>query len=294
MLVLLFLACSGGSSDKDAVAADDSGDSGATVDRGPTTISVDGDPNGLWWADGVLHIADDDNNRVLQWTDADGLALVGELPEASADGAGLGQLVAQADGTLVVTRFGYGTSGDVVTLAPDGTGSVVPNLDVERRRIGLTLAEDGALYDGWFVSGDAGRVGAVSRLDLSGTETDVITDLGKPVGVLASGDSLYVSDQDAGEVLIAPLADPSDLSVLATLDSPDLLCAGPDGSLYTGGGEGEVRQIGADGAVSSVASGYQEVRGVAYDADNRRLFVVDHDADDSDGVTNFLQLVPVD
>lgn len=291
MLPLLLLACSSGPSDKDSTPP---ADSGTPADRGPTTVTIDGDPNGLWWVDGVLYLADDDNNRVLRWTDADGIGLVGELPEASSDGAGLGQLVALDDGTLVVTRFGYGTSGDVVTLAPDGTGSVVPGLDVERRRIGLGVTDDGTLYDGWFTSGDAGRVGAVSVLDLTGGETDAMTDLEKPVGVLVSGDTLYVSDQDAGDVLSAPLSDPSDVSVLAQVDSPDLLCAGPDGTLFTGGGEGEVRQIGADGSVTTLVSGYQEVRGVAFDAENTRLFFVDHDADDSDGTTNHLQIVPVD
>lgn len=293
MLALLLLAC-GTSGGFDSETADDTGEDGSTVDRGPTTIPVDGDPNGLWWSDGVLLIADDDNNRVLRWTDADGLGLVGDLPPASADGAGLGQLVALADGTIVVTRFGYGTAGDVVTLAPDGAGSVLPGLDVERRRIGLTVADDGTLYDGWFTSTDGARVGAVSVLSLEGGETDVLPDLRKPVGVLASGETLYVSDQDAGEILKAPLADLTDVSVLAQVDSPDLLCAGPDGSLFTGSVEGAVRWIGADGTVSTLVSGYQEIRGVAYDAENARLFFVDHDGDDSDGVSNQIQIVPVD
>lgn len=292
MLPLLLLAC-GTSGGPDSNTTDHTGDGDPHVDRGPTTIAVDGDPNGLWWSDGVLTIADDDNNRVLRWTDADGLGLVGGLPEPSADGAGLGQLVALADGTIVVTRFGYGTSGDVVTLAPDGTGSVVPGLDVERRRIGLTVADDGTIYDGWYISVDGARVGAVSVLSLDGGETEVLPDLRKPVGVLASGDTLYVSDQDAGEILTAPRSDPSDVSVLAQVDYPDLLCAGPHGSVFTGGGEGAVRQISADGTVSTLVSGYQEVRGVAYDADNARLFFVDHDGDDSDGGTNNLQIVPV-
>lgn len=167
VLPLLLLACSAGPSPGDTAAVDTAA---VPVDRGPTTVAVDGDPNGLWWANGALLIADDDDNRVLRWTDADGLGLVGDLPAAAADGAGLGQLVALDDGTIVVTRFGYGTAGDVVTLAPDGTGAVVPHLDVTRRRIGLTRAPDGTLFDGWFTSGDAGRVGAVSRLDLAGTE----------------------------------------------------------------------------------------------------------------------------
>lgn len=293
LLLLLPLACSSVDQDTGPAGADDSGTPTVPVDRGPTTIAIDGDPNGLWWDGVALTIADDDNNRILTWTDADGLGLLSTLPEPSPDGAGLGQPVLTSDGTVVVPRFGYGTAGDVVTLAADGSSAVVPGLDTERRRIGLAVAADGTLYDGWFISGEAGRVGEVNVLDLAGSETPFLTGLGKPVGVLVVGDTLYVSDQDAGEILATPLRDPGAVEVHAQVEDPDLLGEGPDGSLYTGSSDGSVRQVGTDGSVSTFASGYQEVRGVAYDAANRRLFFVDHDGDDSDGLTNFLQILPV-
>lgn len=294
MILLLALACQTDHADK---SGDSSGDSAEVeVDRGPTAIDVDGDPNGLWWDadEGALYLADDNGNRILRWTDADGFSLAAELPEASADGPGLGQLVRTSDGTLVVPRFGYGTSGDVVYVNAAGSSGVVPGLDVERRRIGLTVADDGTLYDGWFVSSDGGRVGGVSVLDLAGGETDVLDSLGKPVGLLASGDTLWVTDQDLNQVLTAPLASPDALALLTEVDSPDLLCAGPDGGVYTGGKDGSVRLVSAAGEVTTPASGYQEVRGVAYDAENGRLFLVDHDGDESDGLTHQLQIVPVD
>lgn len=294
MLLLLVLACQ---NDGDKTSDDSSGDSAAVeVDRGPTAYDVDGDPNGLWWDsdEGALYLADDNGNRVLRWSDADGFSLAAELPEASADGPGLGQLVRTADGTLVVPRFGYGTSGDVVYVTASGESGVVPGLEVERRRIGLTVADDGALYVGWFVSSDGGRVGGVSALDLDGGETDLADSLGKPVGVLASADTLWVSDQDLGQVLTAPLASPDALTLLAEVDSPDLLGAGPDGGVFTGGKDGSVRLISAGGEVTTFSSGYQEVRGVAYDAENGRLFLADHDGDESDGLTHRLQIVPVD
>lgn len=288
-LMLLLLACTSNTPEKESPPGDDSA---TVVDRGPTTIAIDGDPNGLWWADGQLTIADDDNNRILQWTDAAGIGLVGDLPPAAAEGAGLGQVIVLDDGTRVVSRFGYGTTGDVVTLSAAGVGAVVPGLDVERRRIGLALAADGRIFVSWFISGDAGRVGAVSLLDLAGTETDALPGLIKPVGIFADAAHLFVTDQDAGELLMAPISDPSDISVLAQVEAPDLLCGGPDGSLFTGGA-GEVRQISSAGVVTTLASGYQSVRGVAYDAENRRLFFVDHDSNDADGTTNYLQIVPV-
>ena len=267
------------------------------VDRGPTTIPVDGDPNGLFWdaPTATLYVADDNGNRLLAWTDASGFGEALALPAAPADGPGLGQVVRTPDGTLVVTRFGFGSAGDVVFVSADGTPGVVPGLDPERRRIGLTVTDDGTLYDGWFARLATGeRVGSVGRLSLAGGEPEVLTGLKKLVGVLVMGDALYVSDQELGQILEAPLADPSNFSVHATLLNPDLLAAGPEGSLFTGADGGLLYRIHADGTAEAIDTDYQQVRGVAYDADHRRLFVVDHDADESDGVAHALRIVPVE
>ena len=276
--------------------ADDGGAPGE-VERGPVQLAVDGDPNGLWWdaATETLYLADDDGNRILTWTDAGGFASAGALAAAPADGPGLGQVVRPPDGTLVVTRFGGGTAGDVATLAPDGTAGVVSGLDPERRRLGLTVGPDGALYDSWYVVDGAGvREGAIGKLDLSGAETPIVESLGKPVGVWATDGRLYFTDQEVGQLLSA-LPDGSDLQVVAAdLPEPDLLCGGPGDTLFTGGANGEVRQISLSGEVTLFAPGFREVRGVAYDEKNTRLFLVDHDPDEADGLENFLQILPVD
>lgn len=283
-------ACSG-----DEFEPEEAGE--GAVERGPVQLPVDGDPNGLWWdaAAGVLYLADDDGNRILAWTDAGGFGLAGALAPAAADGPGLGQPVLAADGTLVVTRFGGGTAGDVATLAPDGTAAVVPSLDPERRRLGLGAGPDGTLYDSWFVVDGAGvRQGAIGRLDLAGTETPLVESLGKPVGVWVQDGRIFFTDQETAQVQSVAL-DGSDLQVVAAdVPEPDLLCGGPDDTLFTGGAGGEVRQISLGGEVTVFASGFRAARGVAYDAANGRLFVVDHDGDEADGLENFLQILPVD
>lgn len=269
----------------------------AGVDRGPTILGVDGDPNGLWWDDAsqTLYVADDSGNRVLRWTDSGGFALVQNLTTAPEDGAGLGQLVRTGDGTVVVTRFGYGTAGAVVSVPPSGVAVDVPGLAVERRRIGLTIASDGQLYDSWFVRQSGGaRVGAVGALSLSGTEAEVITGLQKPVGVLAIGEYLYVSDQDLGQILKAPRSSPADYTVLATVPTPDLIAAGPDGSLFVGSSEGNLYRVQANGTAAVYKSGFDTVRGSAYDPTNRRLFVVNHVGHEAEGVTHTIHILPVD
>lgn len=304
LFATLFLSACGGNGDEPTGTGGAGGSGGAggtggsapAADRGPTTIPLDGDPNGLFWDDAeqALYIADDNANRVLRWTDEAGLSVAADLPPGPPDSPGLGQVVRTPDGTLVVPRFGGGTAGDVVFVDAEGNGGVVPGLDPVRRRIGLAVAANGKLYDSYFVSLNGTKFGAVAELDLAGSEVNVLEGLDKPVGVLVVGSDLYVSEQTVGRVVVAPIDAPDQTAVLAQLDTPDLLCHGPEGSVFTGGKAGDVRQIGADGKVNELAGGYQEIRGVAYDKTNKRLFFSDHDANESDGVTHKLQILPVD
>ncbi|RKH68539.1 hypothetical protein [Corallococcus llansteffanensis] len=263
------------------------------VERGPKTIAVDGDPNGLWWdADSAtLYMADDEHNRVLKYRDGEGISLVADLPPAAAS-PGLGALARLSDGTLVVVRFGGGTAGDVVYVRPDGTSAVIPNLPRERRRIGITVTQDGQLLDGYFVRNNNVNVGSVARLTLEGTEQEVVGALVKPVGVLAVGDTLFISDQLANKVYRSPLSAPSQLVPFATLSSPDLLAVGPNNTLLTGSRDGTVLSISQSGEVSVLAGGFQQPHGIAYDAKNKRLFVADHDGTPEDGTAHTLRILP--
>lgn len=268
-----------------------------TADRGPRILDIEGDPNGLIWDERTqaLYVADDNNNRILKWTDTGSFSKVVDLPKGAAEGAGLGQLVILQDGSIVVTRFGYGTVGDVVVVSNAGVPSIVPNLDPVRRRIGLTQTADGKLFDSWFVRmANGARAGSIGALTLSGAEPEVITGLKKPVGVLAVGDALFVSDQDLGQILKAPLASPATYTVFATVATPDLLAAGPNGDLFVGGAAGSLYRVSANGQVSLFKGGFQTVRGVAYDAKNRRVFVADHDDDESNGFQHTIHILPVD
>ncbi len=267
--------------------------------------------NGLFWnaATDTLLLADDDRH-IRSWKEdasnpAGILVAVADLPPSSTPHAGLGQLVQLADGTVVVTRFGGGTEGAVVVVRPDGSSSFVPKLDKTRRRIGLTATADGQLFDTYFVKGGSGSEGAVARLDLHGKETDVAPGLKKPVGVLATDSALVFTDQDAKQIESLPLppapgkekgkpAQPVAPTILASLPSADLLSAGPDGSFFTGGRDGVVRQIDAQGQVHEIASGFHEVRGIAFDPKKKRIFFVDHDtATPGSGGTSTLIVRPL-
>jgi glucose/arabinose dehydrogenase len=72
------------------------------------------------------------------------------------------------------------------------------------------------------------------------------------------------------------------------------LSKGPGDSIFTGGKDGAVHRIDAEGHVSVFASGFGEVRGIAYDPSGRRLFLVDHaPARDKSGKKSALLIRPV-
>jgi DNA-binding beta-propeller fold protein YncE len=104
---------------------------------------------------------------------------------------------------------------------------------------------------------------------------------------LVANGQIYVSDQTASKIFQLPLDGgvraAAQASTFSALAYPDQLCAGPDGSLFTGQfqaavGSSEppaVRQIMRDATVKLFASAPDMNRpsGVAYDPAKRRLFV---------------------
>jgi hypothetical protein len=277
LIALFVLACACGTSGSVPDGGTDAAADAATI---PTTasISLDGDANGLYWnaATSTLYIADNANNRILSYTDDGGVTKFADLPAASASGPGLGQLIPLLDGSLLVTRFGFGTTGDIVQVMPDATSTILPKLDATHRRIGLARADDGTLFEAYFVKNGASYVGSIAKFTLAGDETDVVTGLQKPVGVLAFGTTLFFDDQSNNALYTTPLASPGALAQFAPLPNADLLCAGPNETVFSGGADGSVRQIDASGTVSVFATGFTAARGVAYDDANHRLFIANH------------------
>ena len=279
------------------------------VDRGPTTISVSARLNGLYWdaQESRLYLTDDDANAVKAWDGDEKFSTVGVLP-ALAEGqrSTLGQLTRGPGGALYITRFGFGSYGTVVALPRSGAAHNLADLDPTRRRISLEAAPDGALLTGWFRGGTAGATsGNVSELTLQAgraSERELISGLNKPVGLAVVGDQLFVTDQGAAQVLAYSLAalrrapaTAADGRVVATFtpaDGLDLMTAGSDGTLYVGSNKGTLYQIGANGTVKALAEGWPGIRGLALDAENRRLFAAVVAADDKSAST--IRIVPLD
>ncbi len=107
--------------------------------------------------------------------------------------------------------------------------------------------------------------------------------LGKPVGVVISGDTVFVSDQAKNRIFKASLnallasAQPvAPGSVVTEITSPDLLAVDSRGSLYTKCNTTGFCQITPNGAVKVLTNDFRDARGVAIDTSRNRLYVIDH------------------
>jgi hypothetical protein len=307
----------------EASPGDDGGGGGDGGDGGIQTLAFD--PTGtdspvcIHWDDAaqVLYVGDDTSNQVWTWTDANGFELYATVPDNPAlDDAGdtkLNGVSELADGTLVVVRFGFGKGGAIYTVSPDGGTATVPNVPAAEKR--LQAAPDpstGSIYSSAFSGGGGSPAqGKIELVDLTTGTTQYASGFGKTVGILVQGSTIYLSDQTAGTIVMVPtsaaaladggagLADGGAFPVLASLSSPDMLTAGPNGTLFTDqgpqsssdAGPPQVRQIAPDGGVTIPWPGvtFTSLNDVAYDPTHHRLFVVD-----SNGTTvRTIKVLPV-
>ncbi len=241
-------------------------------------IALPGDTNGLYWdaAEGALYLADTTHGDFLRWTAAEGFTSIAKLEGKLS----LGGIVRTKNGAFVVTSFGFGKDGAVLVI-DKGTVTPVPNLDPKRLRVGIATGPDGTLYDVYFtgeghMAGDRDeRKGALAKLDLVQGETPLpLPGLGKPVGVAVTAEGIFVADQTSNSIVA--LKGTTITTLAKDLPSTDLLVALPDGSFVTGGRTGTVSRIAKDGSVTTLARGYEQARGVAYDPAGKRLFVVEY------------------
>lgn len=307
------------------------GGGGSSVDRGPTNIPLaSADANGIFWdaTERRLYLTDDTTNAILTWdgdfrtTFSNYATLPALLPGATATQISIGGLTRVAGGTFYTTRFGFGNAGTVMAVSPARVATNLTGLAVNRRRIDVTVTANGEIIDNWFISPPSPNAtstnGSVSLLSVTGgaaTEREIVTGFSKPVGTVVVGRTLYVADQTTGRLssfaLDAVLATPqtasqgtllasftADLSV-PTNDNIDLMTADAAGNLYLGGRGGRLYRVTPAGVRTEIDSlnnasnpGLLQIRGMAVDNQNRRLFVVVHTTDVA-RAANALRIYPL-
>ncbi|HEY0992806.1 MAG TPA: hypothetical protein VGD80_37385 [Kofleriaceae bacterium] len=259
-----------------------------------TAIALPGGASSLWWdaAAATLYLTDSNASALMAWTDAGGFQLASALPAGPA-GVSLGGIVRRPDGSFVVASFGFGTEGGMFSVAR-GTATALTGLDPARRRVGLAQDSEGVLYSVYFTgmrgTVPSGGVASVAIAGTAATETEITSGFHKAVGVAATPTAVFVADQT--DKAIFKVAVPGyAVSRLATVPAVDLLMLLPGGDLLTGGGPA-IARITQRGEVSTLPGPvFEQVRGLAYDAQGKRLFVIDHSL--TVGVPDKLRIVPL-
>ncbi len=313
-VVAVLAACGGGG-----------GGGGAFVERGPKTLVVNADPNGIYYDAGEarLYITDDNTNALLNW---DGEAttsfskfadLPPLLPAATATQVSIGELTRSIDKTFYTTRFGFGNAGTIMTVSPTKVATNLTGLDPVRRRIAMTFTANGELIDNWFTAPPTPNAssanGNVSLVTITGTtaaEKQLVTGLSKGVGTVAIGRTLYVADQGTNKILSFPLdaviaaprvaASGTTVATFDPTDGLDLMTAGADGALYVGSRAGKLYRVATDGtktvlldANTTADPGRLQVRGSSIDTANKRIFVAIHSTDVTKA-PNSVRILPLD
>jgi glucose/arabinose dehydrogenase len=268
--------------------------SGGNSVTAPLKVTVSGAPNGIAVreTDGAVFVTDDTISGIAMTPDiADASAAFSpyaSIPATPGGRTSLSQIAFGPNGHLLVERFGFGKSSAVFDVAANGQVSLASATNPERRRLGLVVLDGGTFLSSWFAKeGEAAPAGGVSMITRGETpgsviERDIVSGLGKPVGLAVVDDTLFISDQAANRIvkvdlLAARTANaPIEASdVFANVDEPDLLAAAPDGALYTKCGAHALCKFSKRGRMTVLADDFDSPRGVAVDVARKRIVAVD-------------------
>ncbi|MGF6770392.1 DNA-binding beta-propeller fold protein YncE [Paraburkholderia sp. GAS199] len=268
-------------------------------------VAVDAKPNGIAVrpGDGMVFLTDDTTGSILSSADAHTFTPYAAIPAGGAAGNSLSQLSFADARTLLIERFGFGTSSALLAVNAPNAVTVLAGPDPARRRLGLAIVAPGQALSTWFVKdGNQPARGGLSLLTYNlaagtATERDLLSGLGKPVGVAIAGNTVFVSDQANHAIVSAPLdallasTQPSaQHHVVARVESPDLLAADSNGTLYTKCNSTDFCRISSDGTAFVIASDFHDARGVAIDTARHRLYVVDRAASGGPSYVHILSL----
>jgi DNA-binding beta-propeller fold protein YncE len=254
----------------------------------PQKTAVEASPNGIAVrpSDGAVFITDDRTNGLLASTGG-AFTPYASIPLEAGQGKSLSQLTFARSGALLAERFGFGTASAIFEITGNGIASALVGPNPVRRRLGLVELAPGQLLSNWFVkNGSNPPQGGLSLVTYdagthTATERDLLTGLGKPVGVAVSGGSVFVSDQANNNIVKARLSDLLSSAgtvtptVVAQINSPDLMAVDAEGRLYTKCNKNGLCKIAPDGTISVLANDFQDARGVAIDATHHVLYAVD-------------------
>jgi hypothetical protein len=279
---------------------------GDEVTVAPQKIAVGASPNGIAVraADGAVFITDDQTSSVLAAPDGRTFSHYANVPVVAGQSVSLSQLTFADAATLMIERFGFGTASAVFSVTGVDTIAALGGPNPARRRLGLISIGSNRLLSTWFIKSGSnppqGGLSLITYNPAAGTavERDLLSGLGKPVGVAVSGDSVYVSDQANNDIVKASLSALLGGSQPATpngqfvqIASPDLMAVDAGGSLYTKCNTTGLCRIAPNGTISVLANDFQDARGVAIDTSRGRLYAIDRAS--SAAGTSYVRVFPL-
>ncbi|MFM0673016.1 hypothetical protein [Paraburkholderia sediminicola] len=283
-----------------------SGCGGDEITAVPQKITVSASPNGIAVraADGAVFITDDQTNSVLSSLDGHTFAHYASVPAVAGQSNSLSQLSFADASTLMIERFGFGTASAVFSITGVDAIAALSGPDPARRRLGLISIGSNRLLSTWFVKiGSNPLQGGLSLITYdpaahTAVERDLLSGLGKPVGVAVSGDAVYVSDQANNDIVKSSLSAllggsqaVAPTGTFVQINSPDLMAVDAGGKLYTKCNTTGLCRIAPDGTISVLANDFQDARGVAVDAPRGKLYAIDHAASASG--TSYVRSFPL-
>lgn len=242
-------------------------------------IHLRADPNGVAYDthSETLFVADGNAGAIIR-VRGDTQQRIATIPGEGVAADRLAGLAVTPYGTLYVTRVGYGTSGAVIRVDPDGRYEALPHLATDLYRCGITYDPyQHALYVTEFRKSRHGATGGrVVEIDLADDYVSPLVEgFVKPVGVARLGDVLVVADAGQRALFTVELASRTVRKLTDDIDRPDSLCALADSLLVTTYEPdrrfGALRRVWLDGRTTTLAQGPWEPRGV--DTDGRYAFV---------------------
>ena len=260
--------------------------------------------NGIYWDATAkkLYLTESNANALLSWTDAAHTFSIHSqfpIPVPATAQVSLGDILPNTDGTFIVSNF-FASNLVKAPAAAQSMGSAITVTDgtAMRRRIGLSRNPAGDVYAATFVGGGGmNQTGAITKLTITGatateeivvTNIDTSTTFKKLVGIVATNTALWVTQQDGGRLaddvdnalykVDLPLATPPVVTKIKdTMHYADLLVPLPNGDFLTGCKMAVCRitQAGVETQLTALGT-FEDVRGLAYDADMQRLFIINH------------------
>ncbi|BCF90592.1 hypothetical protein [Paraburkholderia sp. PGU16] len=271
-----------------------------------TPVALEGvRPNGVAvdTSNGAVYLTDDAKSSVLRSSDGRTFAPYASIPQSPGQGISLSQITFDDARNLLAVRFGFGSASAVFDVKGADGAIMLSGPNPARRRLGIAAIGSHQALSTWFVKeGSAPATGGVSLLTYDtatgrATERDLITGMGKPVGVVVSGDTVFVSDQARNVIVRASLANllqsaqtVAVADTFAKIENPDLMAGDGRGALYTHCKTSSICKVAPDGSVNEIATDFHDARGVAADPARHRLYVVDRAAA---GGTSYLRILPL-